>query len=61
MFIADQGSPLIYARRGYGAATRIETPASVAAGKELRESGLGGWGGVVTPLGRSCCPIWSAG
>ena len=33
VFIADQGSPLIYARRAYGAATRIETPASVAAGQ----------------------------
>ena len=33
VFIAEQGSPLIYARRGYGAATRIEAPASVAAGQ----------------------------
>ncbi len=41
VFIADQGSPLIYARRGYGAATRIETPASVAAGKEAVGKRLG--------------------
>ncbi|MDQ2091868.1 LysR substrate-binding domain-containing protein [Marimonas arenosa] len=33
VFIADGGSPLIYARRGYGAATRIEAPTSVAAGQ----------------------------
>ncbi|MDU8928684.1 LysR substrate-binding domain-containing protein [Alisedimentitalea sp. MJ-SS2] len=34
IFIADGGSPLIYARRSYGAATRIEVPGSIAAGKE---------------------------
>ncbi len=34
IFIADNGSPLIYARRAYGAATRIETPATVTAGRE---------------------------
>ena len=34
VFIADGGSPLIYARRGYGAATRIETPTTVTAGQD---------------------------
>ncbi|MDQ2093705.1 LysR substrate-binding domain-containing protein [Rhodalgimonas zhirmunskyi] len=34
VFIAEGGSPLIYARRGYGTAARIEAPVSVAAGKE---------------------------
>lgn len=41
VFIADQGSPLIYARRGYGAATRIETPKSVAAGQNAAGQRLG--------------------
>ncbi|WP_378212476.1 LysR substrate-binding domain-containing protein [Aquicoccus sp. G2-2] len=36
VFIADQGSPLIYARRGYGAAKRIEAPVSVSAGQAAR-------------------------
>ncbi|UYV36310.1 LysR substrate-binding domain-containing protein [Rhodobacteraceae bacterium D3-12] len=34
IFIAEAGSPLIYARRGYGAATRIEAAVSVAAGRK---------------------------
>ena len=34
IFIAERGSPLIYARRSYGAATRIDAPASVAAGQD---------------------------
>lgn len=33
VFISEGGSPLIYARRGYGAATRIEAPVSVSAGQ----------------------------
>lgn len=33
IFIAERGSPLIYANRAYGAATRIETAASIGAGK----------------------------
>lgn len=33
IFIAGQGSPLIYARRAYGAAKQIETPGSIAAGR----------------------------
>ncbi len=41
VFIADQGSPLIYARRAYGAATRIETPRSVAAGQDAAGQRLG--------------------
>jgi flavin reductase (DIM6/NTAB) family NADH-FMN oxidoreductase RutF len=40
VFIADQGSPLIYARRGYGAAKRIEAPVSVSAGKAARDRTL---------------------
>ncbi|WP_205123437.1 LysR substrate-binding domain-containing protein [Marimonas lutisalis] len=37
IFIAEGGSPLIYARRSYSAATRIETPATVTvAGKGAR-------------------------
>ncbi|MEZ5716774.1 MAG: LysR substrate-binding domain-containing protein [Paracoccaceae bacterium] len=40
VFIAEGGSPLIYARRAYGAATRIETPASVAAGQEAEGTRL---------------------
>lgn len=40
VFIGDGGSPLIYARRGYGAATRIEAPASVAAGQEAAGQAL---------------------
>lgn len=33
IFIAGQGSALIYARRAYGAAAQIETPGSIAAGR----------------------------
>jgi DNA-binding transcriptional LysR family regulator len=34
IYIAESGSPLIYARRAYGAATRIERAASLAAGQQ---------------------------
>ena len=40
IFIAGQGSPLIYANRAYGAATRIESATSIAAGKEAAENAL---------------------
>lgn len=33
IFISDSGSPLIYARRGYGAATRIDAARSVTEGR----------------------------
>ncbi len=33
VFIADQGSPLIYARRAYGAAARIEAAGSIGEGR----------------------------
>ncbi|MEM1297925.1 MAG: LysR substrate-binding domain-containing protein [Pseudomonadota bacterium] len=33
IYMASHGSPLIYARRAYGAASRIETPASIGAGR----------------------------
>jgi DNA-binding transcriptional LysR family regulator len=34
VFAAGQGSPLIYANRAYGAATRIDSAASISAGQE---------------------------
>jgi len=40
VFIADRGSPLIYARRAYGAATRIEAAASVKSGMAAVDSKL---------------------
>lgn len=33
VFVSDTGSPLIYARRAYGAAARIDTPSSIDAGR----------------------------
>ncbi|MEO1493909.1 MAG: LysR substrate-binding domain-containing protein [Pseudomonadota bacterium] len=33
VFISDHGSPLIYARRAYGAAARIDTPTTIDAGR----------------------------
>ena len=38
VFIAATGSPLIYARRAYGAAAQIETPGSIAAGRAMSEN-----------------------
>lgn len=40
IFIAGQGSPLIYANRAYGAASRIDSVASIAAGKAAAENSL---------------------
>ncbi|MCG6902256.1 MAG: flavin reductase, partial [Rhodobacter sp.] len=40
IFIADQGSPLIYARRAYGTATRIDAAASIAAGRAAADTTL---------------------
>lgn len=40
IFIADRGSPLIYARRAYGAAARIEAAASIGAGRAAAENRL---------------------
>lgn len=39
IFIAEGGSPLIYARRSYGAATRIDSAASLADGQAAAASG----------------------
>ncbi len=33
VFVSDHGSPLIYARRAYGAAARIDTPSSIDTGR----------------------------
>ena len=38
IFIASTGSPLIYARRAYGAAARIEAPATIGAGQAAVEN-----------------------
>ncbi len=38
IFVAATGSPLIYARRAYGAAARIDTPASIGAGQTMAEN-----------------------
>lgn len=40
IFISDRGSPLIYARRAYGAASRIEGAGSIAAGKAQAQNHL---------------------
>ena len=40
VFIAERGSPLTYARRAYGAATRIEGAASVKSGRAARDRKL---------------------
>ena len=38
IFIAATGSPLIYARRAYGAAARIDAPATIGAGQTVAEN-----------------------
>lgn len=38
IFTASSGSPLIYARRSYGAAARIDTPDSIDAGRAAAEN-----------------------
>ncbi len=40
IFIAERGSPLIYARRAYGAAARIEAAGSIGAGRAAAENRL---------------------
>lgn len=40
VFLADQGSALIYANRSYGRATRIETVASIGTGRPLERNQL---------------------
>jgi DNA-binding transcriptional LysR family regulator len=40
IFVADYGSPLIYTRRAYGAASRIETPDSIGAGRTAARNKL---------------------
>ena len=40
IFIAGLGSPLIYANRSYGAASRIEAPASIGAGRTAQANRL---------------------
>ena len=40
IFIADSGSPLIYANRSYGTPNRIESASSIAAGRQSAESRL---------------------
>ena len=40
IFIAGHGSPLIYANRAYGAASRIETPGSIDAGRTVESNRL---------------------
>lgn len=40
IFVAGQGSPLIYANRAYGATSRIETPGSIGAGKSAQANRL---------------------
>ena len=40
IFVAEQGSPLIYANRAYGVTSRIEYASSIAAGKKSAENTL---------------------
>ncbi|MEM6664401.1 MAG: LysR substrate-binding domain-containing protein [Pseudomonadota bacterium] len=40
IFIARNGSPLIYAKRAYGAAARIDTVSSIGAGRDAAENRL---------------------
>lgn len=40
LFVAERGSPLIYANRAYGAASRIEGVSTIAAGKEVTHQSL---------------------
>ncbi len=40
IFVAERGSPLIYAHRAYGAVSRIERASSIAAGKRRAQSTL---------------------
>lgn len=40
VFVADQGSPLIYANRAYGTATRIDSAASIGAGRKAEHNRL---------------------
>ena len=40
IFVAEQGSPLIYANRAYGVTSRIERAPSIAAGKKSAENTL---------------------
>jgi len=40
IFNAGRGSPLLYANRAYGAATRIDSPASIAAAREAADNRL---------------------
>ena len=40
IFIAGNGSPLIYANRGYSAASRIQTPGSIGAGRAAEATRL---------------------
>ena len=40
IFIAERGSPLIYANRAYGATSRIERASSITAGKRKAQSTL---------------------
>lgn len=40
VFTAGQGSPLIYARRAYGAATQIETAATIGIGQKAKRNAL---------------------
>ena len=40
IFVAEQGSPLVYANRAYGATSRIERAASIAAGRKGAQSRL---------------------
>ena len=40
VFVASRGSPLLYANRAYGAATRIQSAGSIEAGVEARDNRL---------------------
>ena len=40
IFVAERGSPLIYANRAYGATSRIERASSIAAGKKRAQTRL---------------------
>lgn len=40
VFVAGHGSPLIYANRAYGAASRIQTPGSIGAGRNAEANRL---------------------
>lgn len=40
IFIAPHGSPLIYANRGYGVASRIDTPGTIGAGRAAENTRL---------------------